>query len=1168
MPVKHQKGMMSKLLGKSASVTMQVPDDLPHWMKEEQFRATSELVRNSHPSNRVRVLRGSNQKQQLEEEAWKAVFEMFLLNLEIKADEDARAAREKEELNFSTASLNKSLEVSTPRPERPLESFKRAASSKNMRAGEGSFKKTQSLAASKESLFKTAVKEVIKDLKQRKLETLKENLFQELERNEQMRTEPGPVGDIPLHACFLLGLADVGKELVDKFYSSDKKVNLNTPYLSDLDFWKQHNGVLDQNDPYDDGGLYTGETCLHIAIVQTDDSDPELVRWFLKKGAMVTVQATGAFFKGPVIKRRANEGNQKLAGVPGAIAGFKPSRWQRLVSWLQSRERDKVPGRRTLHNAFSACDYGEFPLSFAASVGSIEICRILCEHEMPDEEWKAFVVSQRNLMRQMEELSPQQSSSIPARSDGDDTDDGASEASRVMRGIKHEFLSRKNPGQNKAGRDVKEAGVCDREKGEDLDFDLFVNAQDTTGNTALHMAVLHKQLRVIDWLIAHGGKPSLTIMNMDGLTPFTLAAKMGSGTVLYHILNTHMRDVSWAYGSVSLAKTSLEQMDSFRVKDHPLHTMSNWRSAIEIIVEHEVVEFAKDDLFNKLIREKWDNFGRRKYLASTMIPYLIFLLVFTVAVTLRCIEVRERWELARSGHIEYLSGEGFDAWLKRLEMPGDKTGLTPFQVRRSMAIMVLHLLLGLPGAGWTLYKGWIARRMRRRDLDPEEDGHRDWVSFAFKNMTFMLNSAAGAALFISLISRLLGDEELELDAWAFASIVMWCSLLVLIVPFHFFGFLIITTYRMLVGDIMQFAAAYVITTLGFSFAIYALYQLSPFPDETNGLNEYPTLSVMNYFWVSLADSVDIDLAASRSPGLLLALHLIYILLTTWLLLNLLIAMMGQTFERNAEDTHKTWIFPFASLVLHYEKNLTEAEKRDTSGRFRSGKFAGNEDEDKDDKDKMWKAVFYEIEVGVNKEQKIEEERRRNYEAEHKAVLDKIDENVKSTSEVLQNSAKDAAESLGLNRPASASRSVTNEGGSKKADLEKRLEKVLKELGELTQGGGDLRGTSLEDGGARPRSAVPGRVRPGSAYGGSPGRGSIGFSGSVAVGERDALQGGSPRKGLMLKPLPKLVLDSRDASPAQSSSTRDNSLGRGFADSPQVRTPVVSELEVVAERHGT
>jgi len=117
-----------------------------------------------------------------------------------------------------------------------------------------------------------------------------------------------------------------------------------------------------------------------------------------------------------------------------------------------------------------------------------------------------------------------------------------------------------------------------------------------------------------------------------------------------------------------------------------------------------------------------------------------------------------------------------------------------------------------------------------------------------------------------------------------------------------------------------------------------------------------------YFWVSMADQLDIDVSLSRSPTLLMAIHLTFIVISPWLLLNLLIAMMGQTFEKSAEDTQRTWIFPFASLVLMYEKGLLERERREPSGMYRSGKFAGNEDDVKRDKDLYWKSVFYEIEV--------------------------------------------------------------------------------------------------------------------------------------------------------------------------------------------------------------
>ena len=109
----------------------------------------------------------------------------------------------------------------------------------------------------------------------------------------------------------------------------------------------------------------------------------------------------------------------------------------------------------------------------------------------------------------------------------------------------------------------------------------------------------------------------------------------------------------------------------------------------------------------------------------------------------------------------------------------------------------------------------------------------------------------------------------------------------------------------------------------------------------------------------MADELDIDFSTSRSPNLLVAVHLTYIVVSPLLLINLLIAMMGQTFLKNAEDTHRTWIFPFASLVLKYEKDLGDKEKKDKNGRFRSGVY---DEPEKDDEDSHWKSNYYIIHV--------------------------------------------------------------------------------------------------------------------------------------------------------------------------------------------------------------
>ena len=48
-----------------------------------------------------------------------------------------------------------------------------------------------------------------------------------------------------------------------------------------------------------------------------------------------------------------------------------------------------------------------------------------------------------------------------------------------------------------------------------------------------------------------------------------------------------------------------------------------------------------------------------------------------------------------------------------------------------------------------------------------------------------------------------------------------------------------------------------------------------------------------------------------------------------------IAMMGKTFDKYSEDTHRIWIFPFANLVLRYERLLPRRQRE----LYRSGTAA-------------------------------------------------------------------------------------------------------------------------------------------------------------------------------------------------------------------------------------
>ena len=60
---------------------------------------------------------------------------------------------------------------------------------------------------------------------------------------------------------------------------------------------------------------------------------------------------------------------------------------------------------------------------------------------------------------------------------------------------------------------------------------------------------------------------------------------------------------------VLMRQIDLLQVDTYRISPEAdpnnLHINAKWRSALEIIVAHEVQEFAEDDMFQRLIHDKW-----------------------------------------------------------------------------------------------------------------------------------------------------------------------------------------------------------------------------------------------------------------------------------------------------------------------------------------------------------------------------------------------------------------------------------------------------------------------------------------------------------------------------------------------------------------------------------
>jgi len=676
----------------------------------------------------------------------------------------------------------------------------------------------------------------------------------------------GPVGDLPMHTCFLLGLKDLGMDIIKTFYNSPSLISL--PYTDDTKFWdskalrgNEGSRVLDLRrcGQYADGGLFTGETVLHIAIVQ--QRDPELVGWMLRRGCNVVARATGAFFKPKEVRRRKVQGG----GEDKRVSWGKRVQTM-VVDVLQARPRrshEQGGVTKRVLNDVSACDYGELPLSFAVSVGSLEICKLLL----------AYVVNAREELKKdkaFKEFRKWTKEALAAQSI-------EYEKKSMLQKMKEKWkedwpeLNFGDVLNEEAQRVHKEVSDLQGKKVTFYLMNSCVRNEDGKGNTALHMAVMHRHTHIIDWLMENGAKESLGFINDDNLTPFTLAARQGSVDIFYQFLTKYMQTTAWKYGEVQMSRMSLEQLDSFRMamepkekfeqdgvtriepslselEDLPLHK-KKWRSAIEVIVEHEVEAFANDPLFNKLIDDKWNKFGRTMYLRRTLVPYMVMLALFCIHMFLRCYAINAGWQRWNTDGVVF-SDYGD-------EEPIPWTRLESGDLRRediaAVVSFVIQVLLVVPASfPWLIHKGWRQRRLRGRDLDPNRTGRLDLVSFTFKNLSFFLDFLSAALLLSGFALRLARQHGAELDCLALTSVVMWSNLLNLIMPFKFFGIMAITTYKMLVGDVIRFLMVFVMTTMAFGLAMMVLFQKSDSPGDIDDM-DVPGRSIIGMVWIAVGE---------------------------------------------------------------------------------------------------------------------------------------------------------------------------------------------------------------------------------------------------------------------------------------------------------------------------
>ncbi|XP_012217412.1 transient receptor potential cation channel subfamily V member 5 isoform X1 [Linepithema humile] len=148
------------------------------------------------------------------------------------------------------------------------------------------------------------------------------------------------------------------------------------------------------------------------------------------------------------------------------------------------------------------------------------------------------------------------------------------------------------------------------------------------------------------------------------------------------------------------------------------------------------------------------------------------------------------------------------------------------------------------------------------------------------------------------------------------------------------GPFVVMIYRMIMGDLLRFVSIYLVFVMGFSQAFYIIFLSFDNPNTPEGIDDTmtnpmssPVESVLAMFLMSMTNFGDYFGTFDRTEHEFEAklLFVLYMAIVAILLVNMLIAMMGNTYQKIAE-TRNEWQRQWARIVLVVERGVSPAER--------------------------------------------------------------------------------------------------------------------------------------------------------------------------------------------------------------------------------------------------
>ncbi|XP_018409298.1 PREDICTED: transient receptor potential cation channel subfamily V member 6-like [Nanorana parkeri] len=416
--------------------------------------------------------------------------------------------------------------------------------------------------------------------------------------------------------------------------------------------------------------------------------------------------------------------------------------------------------------------------------------------------------------------------------------------------------------------------------------------KDSHGNTVLHILALQPNkmsaCQIYDLILGYHKEkfgPGLEEINNDnGLTPLKMAALEGNTVMFQHIVQKR-RQLQWTFGPISCYLYDLTEID----------TWGDPKSVLDLVVSAKKREARRIlDLspVNQLVNRKWQRFGR-PYFWTLSALYVLYMICVSLCCANRPLKPRT----------------------DNITNPRDITILV--QVPLGEAYLTSGDHLRLAGEILSVIGAIIILLFKIPDLFQIREPK--YLAQAVQGGPFTLIIILFPCLvLVTLILRMTNTDG-EVVPMSILLVLGWCYVMYFARGFQMLGPFTIMIHKMIFGDLLRFCWLMVVVIFGFATAFYIIFQT----EDPSQLGHF-----YNYL-MSLFSTFELFLNVINSPtnyavDLPYIFHVVYFAFTiiaNLLMLNLLIAMMGDTHWRVAQDRDELWRAQVAATTVMLERKL-------------------------------------------------------------------------------------------------------------------------------------------------------------------------------------------------------------------------------------------------------